>query len=178
MNFAEKTLKTEKIYNGRVINLENLVITLPDGRTAQREIVRHPGASMIIPILNDGRIVLVKQFRKPLEKVYFEMPAGKLDGDENPLDCAVRELKEETGFKAGRIEKILSIDTTPGFSDEIIHIYVATQLEAGKTEKDADEFIETYIFSVEELIEMIYRGEITDAKTIIGVFLADNFLKK
>ncbi|MGE5328395.1 MAG: NUDIX domain-containing protein, partial [Deltaproteobacteria bacterium] len=175
---AEKTLKTEKIYNGRVINLENLVITLPDGRTAQREIVRHPGASMIIPILNDGRIVLVKQFRKPLEKVYFEMPAGKLDGDENPLDCAVRELKEETGFKAGRIEKILSIDTTPGFSDEIIHIYVATQLEAGKTEKDADEFIETYIFSVEELIEMIYRGEITDAKTIIGVFLADNFLKK
>jgi len=176
MDFIEKTLSAEKIYKGRIIDLEKLVVELPDGRTAQREIVRHPGASMVVPILDDGRIIMIKQFRKPLEKVYYEMPAGKLDGNEDPIDCAVRELREETGYAVGKIEHILSIDTTPGFSDEIIHIYAATELEPGETEKDKDEFIETCMFSIDELLEMVYSGKITDAKTIIGVFLIQKYL--
>jgi len=177
MDFIEKTLNIEKIYKGRIIDLENLIVELPDGREAQREIVRHPGASMIVPILNDRKIVLIRQFRKPLEKVYYEMPAGKLDNNENPLDCAVRELKEETGYTAGKIQHILSTDMTPAFSDEIMHIYIATELIEGETQKDKDEFIETKIFSIEELEKMVYSGEITDAKTVIGVFIAERHLK-
>jgi len=178
MDFFEKTLSIEKIYKGRIIDFENLTVELPDGMIAQREIVRHPGASMVVPILNNKKIVLIRQFRKPLEKVYYEMPAGKLDDNESPLDCAVRELKEETGYTAGKIQHILSSDMTPAFSDEIIHIYTATELIAGETQKDKDEFIDTEIFSVEELVKMVYSGEITDAKTIIGVFIAERYNKE
>lgn len=176
MNFNEKTTSTENIYKGKIISLDRLTIQLPNGKPATRDIVRHPGASMVVPITDDGYVIMVRQFRKPVEKVCLEMPAGKLDAGEEPIECAKRELEEETGYSAGNIEYVLTIDTTPGFSDEKIHIFVATGLIAGKFKPDEDEFLEIEKVRADELIKMIYQGNINDAKTIIGAFIAQKYI--
>lgn len=119
MNYYEKTIKEERKYTGNIINVDKVTVVLPNGKESTRDVVRHPGASVIVPITNDGKIIMVEQYRKPCEMISLELPAGKLDAGEPPEECAKRELHEETGYIAGKLTKVLSIHTTPGFSDEV-----------------------------------------------------------
>ena len=177
MDLTERTIDVENIYKGSIISLEKLTIQFSNGRTATRDIIRHPGAAMVIPVTEDGCVLMVRQFRKPVEMVCLEMPAGKLDKGEDPLECAKRELEEETGYKAKDIKHILSTNTAVGFSDEIIHIYLATGLEEGKANPDEDEYLEVEKIKIDDLINMIFQGKINDAKTIIGAFIAQKSIK-
>jgi ADP-ribose pyrophosphatase len=176
MNYEEKTVSEKHIYTGNIINVEKVTVTLPDGRLATRDIVRHPGASAVIPLNKSDELYMVRQYRKPLEAVSLEIPAGKLDPGEDPAVCAERELKEETGLSASQIIHIASIHSTPGFSDEILHLYAAVGLQEGDACADEDEFISTEKYKVDELIRMVLDGKITDAKSIIGIFLADKII--
>lgn len=176
MNYEEKTVSEKHIYKGKIISVDNLTVTLPDGRQATRDIVRHPGASVVVPLNEKGEVYMVRQFRKPIDTVTLEIPAGKLDPGEEPLVCAKRELKEETGLEAKEIRHLVSIHSTPGFSNEVLHLYSATGLSEGESCADEDEFISTEKYPVADLIDMVLNGKITDAKTIIGVLLADKIL--
>jgi len=173
MNYYEKTIREEPKYTGNIINVSKITVELPNGKVATRDVVRHPGASVVVPITDDGMLLMVTQFRKPCDMVSLELPAGKLDKNEDPEECAKRELLEETGFIAGNIAKAFEIHTTPGFCDELIHMYVATNLIKSEACPDEDEFISCSKHSISDLLNMIMKGEITDAKTIIGIFLAD-----
>ncbi|MCX8130189.1 MAG: NUDIX hydrolase [Clostridia bacterium] len=177
MNYEEKTISTKQIYKGNVINVEFMKVCLPNGKEATRDIVRHPGASVVIPISDDGSLYMVRQFRKPIDQESLEIPAGKLDEGECPEECAKRELKEETGLESDNIKHIVSIHSTPGFSDEILHMYVAKGLKEGNSCADEDEFISTEKIEVNKLMDMVLRHEITDAKTIIGILFADKIIK-
>ncbi|MDD4295747.1 MAG: NUDIX hydrolase [Ruminiclostridium sp.] len=177
MNYYEKTIKEERKYTGNIINVDRLTVELPSGKVATRDVVRHPGASVVVPITDDGMLLMVTQYRKPNDMISLEIPAGKLDDGEEPEICAKRELCEETGFIAGNITKAFEIHSTPGFSDEVLHMYVATNLEEAEACPDEDEFITCSKHSIADLLDMVYRGEITDAKTIIGIFLADKITK-
>lgn len=177
MKYEEKTVFMEKIYKGNVISVEKHTVTLPNGKESTRDLVLHPGAAVVIPLTEKGELYMVRQFRKPLDMVSLEIPAGKLDPGEEPLECARRELKEETGLAAESLRHILSIHTTPGFSNEVLHMYVATGLKEGEACADEDEFISWEKHSVQELMEMVLMGEITDAKTIIGIMLAEKLGK-
>lgn len=177
MNYYEKTVKEERKYTGNIINVDKVTVVLPDGREATRDVVRHPGASVIVPITSDGKIIMVEQYRKPCEMISLELPAGKLDKNEPPEECAKRELMEETGFIAGKLTKVLTIHSTPGFSDEVLHMFVATDLTEKNACPDEDEFISCKKYEISDLISMIEKGQITDAKTIIGIFLADRIKK-
>lgn len=177
MDYTEKTIGSKEIYKGNIIEVKNLTVTLPNGKEATRDLVLHPGASVIIPINEKGELYLVKQFRKPLDLTTLELPAGKLDApDEDPKVCAERELMEETGLRAGKIEHLISIHTTPGFCNEVIHMYTATELTQGEACTDEDEFLDVEKIHVSELVDMILEHKITDAKTIIGVLLADRMI--
>lgn len=173
MNYEEKTISVSKIYKGGIIEVEAQKVTLPDGRTASRDIIRHPGAAAIIPINDKNEVYMVRQFRKPIESVLLEIPAGKLDHGEDPKICAERELKEETGLTAAEIKHLVSVYSTPGFSDEVLHIYSATGLSEGETCADEDEFISCEKIHMEKLIDMVLNNEINDAKSVIGILLAD-----
>lgn len=173
----EKTISTKIVYAGEIIDVEKKTVKLSNGKNVNRDIVRHKGASVIIPITNKNEIYMVKQFRKAIERVLIEVPAGKIDKNEDPKVCAIRELKEETGIIAKNIKRILSIYSTPGFCDEILHIYIATDLIEGEACSDEDEFLISKKIKIEELIEMIYRGEITDAKSIICILTAEKYIK-
>ncbi len=166
----EKTVERKYVHKGRIINLRVDKVLLPNGREALREIVEHPGAVAVVPVLPDGRIVLVRQFRKPVEEALLEIPAGKLEKGENAETCAMRELKEETGFRAGKLEKILRFFPSPGFSDECIHLFKATELQKGEKNTEHDELIETVFLSASEIVKLIEEGKIKDGKTIIGTF--------
>ncbi|EGD48723.1 NUDIX hydrolase [Ruminiclostridium papyrosolvens DSM 2782] len=179
MDYNEKTLKTEDIYKGNIIKVQNLTVSLPNGKEATRDIVLHPGASVVVPINEKGELYMVKQFRKPLDMTTLELPAGKLDfSGEDPKVCAERELMEETGLRAGKIEHLVSIHTTPGFCNEVIHMYAATELTQGDSCTDEDEFLDVEKIHVSKLVDMILNHEITDAKTIIGVMMAEKILSK
>jgi ADP-ribose pyrophosphatase len=167
----EKFLLTERLYEGKIINLRRDIVLLPNGREATREVVEHPGAVAIVPVLSDGKILLVRQFRYPVEKILLEIPAGKLDAGEAPEACAARELEEETGYRAQRLERKSSIFTGPGFSDEVIHIFVAHELVKTAVHPDEDEFLEIYAYSPQEIRQMIRSGMVCDAKTITGLYL-------
>ncbi|HBR03324.1 MAG TPA: ADP-ribose pyrophosphatase [Ruminiclostridium sp.] len=177
MNYYEKTLNTESVYHGSIIDVERLTVELPNGRRTTRDVVRNPGASAIVPVTDDGKIILVEQFRKPIEKVSLEIPAGKLDKGENPDHCAVRELQEETGYTSKNIRKILTINPVGAYADEVIHIYLATELSAGKSHPDEDEFISAKAFSFDEIMSMIEKSIITDSKTIAAILFAARLLK-
>lgn len=178
MEYTEKTLKTEEIYKGNIIKVQNLTVSLPNGKEATRDIVLHPGASVVVPISENGELYMVKQYRKPLDITTLELPAGKLDSvGENPKVCAERELIEETGLRAGKLEHLISIHTTPGFSNEVIHMYTATDLIQGESCTDEDEFLDVEKIHVNDLVNMILNHEITDAKTIIGVLMAERIIK-
>lgn len=171
-DYMEKTLSTQAIYDGSILRVEKLTVALPNGRTATRDIVRNMGASAVVPVTEDGCFLLVRQYRKPNEFFSVEIPAGKLDAGESPDDCAVRELEEETGHKAGKLDKLFSMQSTPAFSDEIIHVYLATELETGEANPDEDEFIAAFPVPFAEALAMIRDGRISDGKTIAGLYAA------
>ncbi len=168
-HLIEKTIGKQDIYKGRIISLQLEDVLLPNGEQSKREVVKHPGAVGIIPITADGKIVMVRQYRKALEKVIIEIPAGKLDLNEEPLLCAKRELQEETGYVSDSMEFIVSFYTSPGFADELIYIYVAEGLTKREISLDADEFLDVLEISLEEAEQMIQEEKIHDAKTIYAV---------
>ncbi|WP_282935713.1 NUDIX hydrolase [Paenibacillus sp. RC67] len=167
--FEEVTLSTEPIFQGRVISLQVDTVRLPNGDIAKREIIKHPGAVAVLAIKDDHMLV-VEQYRKPLEKSQIEIPAGKLDPGEEPLEAAKRELEEETGYKAGTIKHICSFYTSPGFADEILHLYVADDLIKGEVHLDEDEFLECESITLEQAKQYIQDQRISDAKTITAVY--------
>ncbi len=171
-DYMERTVSTQHVYEGTIIRVEKLTVALPNGRTATRDIVRHMGASAVVPVTDDGCFLLVRQYRKPNEFFSVEIPAGKLDPGEAPEACAMRELEEETGHRAGKIDRLFSMQSTPGFSDEIIHVYLAADLEAGEAKPDEDEFIAAFPVPFAEALAMIRDGRITDGKTIAGLYAA------
>ncbi|NJD01698.1 MAG: NUDIX hydrolase [Ruminiclostridium sp.] len=177
MNYEEKTISRKHIYKGNIISMESQTVELPDGREATRDVVLHPGASVIIPLSENGELYMVKQFRKPIDTVTLEIPAGKLDNGEDPMVCAERELKEETGLRAESIIHMISIHSSPGFSNEILHMYLATGLKEGSLCADDDEFITSQKIPVGVLVNMVMTGEITDAKSIIGILLAERIIR-
>jgi len=163
--------KSKHVFTGKVLTLNIDTVTLPNGFTVDLEIVRHPGAAAVVPLKDNGTVVLIKQFRHAAGGFIYEIPAGKLHPGEDPMHCAARELEEEIGYVAGRLELLTSILTAPGFTDEVIHIYKATGLTAGRQQLDRDEILEVLEISLEEAIKMIKAGTIRDAKTIVGLRL-------
>ncbi|WP_051236532.1 NUDIX domain-containing protein [Paenibacillus pinihumi] len=168
-HLMEPTIHSEPIFKGRVISLQVDTVQLPDGKTATREIVRHPGASAVMALL-DGKLLVVEQYRKPLGKLQIEIPAGKLDGGENPMEAAYRELEEETGYRAKSMKPVSSFFTSPGFADEKLFLYFTEDLEAGRMQLDDDEFLEIKTITLEEAIQYIQEERISDAKTILAVY--------
>jgi len=177
MNYEEKTVSRKEIFQGNIIKVESLTVKLPNGKEATRDIVLHPGASAIVPLNDKNEIYMVRQFRKPLNKELLEIPAGKLDKDEDPLTCAVRELKEETGLEAKKVKHMLSVHTSAGFCNEVIHLFLATDLIEGDACADEDEFISSEKVSISKLVDMVLNNQITDAKSVIGILLADKVVK-
>lgn len=169
--FEEKTIHSEPIFKGKVISLKVDDVILPNGKESKREIVNHPGAVAIIPITDEGKIILVEQYRKALERSIIEIPAGKLEQGESPELTARRELEEETGFGCHELTYVQSFATSPGFADEIIHLYVAKQLYKieEKAELDEDEFVSLMEVSLEEAEQMVREQQIFDAKTAFAV---------
>jgi ADP-ribose pyrophosphatase len=165
-------LASEELFNGRVVKLSIDEVRLPDGRTARWERVSHPGAVGIVPLLEDGRVVMVRQYRHAVGGVLLEIPAGKLDTGESPEDTARRELAEEVGLKAGEMLKLAEFYNSPGYSDEYFHLFLARELSPEPGEPEADEFLEVEKIPLEEAARMISNGEIRDAKSIIGISLA------
>ncbi|GAA0084995.1 NUDIX hydrolase [Clostridium sp. CTA-7] len=166
MELDEKILSEKLIHKGNFIDFVNIDVTLPNGKNTNRDVIKHPGASAIIAFLDEENIILVEQFRLPLNKVLLEIPAGKLDKNEDPMECAKRELQEETGYIAKDIEYLGSIATAPGFCDEIIHLYKAWNLVKGQKNEDEDEFTNVKILNIKDVKSMIKNGDIIDGKTI------------
>jgi ADP-ribose pyrophosphatase len=167
--FEEITLSSEPIFTGKIISLQVDKVQLPNGQTATREIIKHPGAVAMLALL-ENKMIVVEQYRKPLERSQVEIPAGKLDPGENPLDAALRELEEETGYSSNSIRLISSFATSPGFADEIIHLYLAENLVKGEARPDEDEFLECEAITLEEAQQYIHEQRINDAKTILAVY--------
>lgn len=166
MNLNEEILNEKLIHKGNFMDFVNIDVKLPNGKNANRDVIKHPGACAVIAFLDSENILLVEQFRLPLNKTLLEIPAGKLNKKEDPMDCAKRELQEETGYVAKEIEYLGSIATAPGFCDEIIHLYKAWNLSLGEKNEDEDEFTSVKVLNINDLKEMIKKGEIIDGKTI------------
>ncbi|WP_240377641.1 NUDIX hydrolase [Bacillus piscicola] len=169
MKLNEETIHKETLYEGKIVDLHVHDVKLPNGSQSKREIITHPGAVAIIAITLENKLVMVKQFRKALEKEIIEIPAGKLEKGEKPAETAKRELAEETGYIADELDKVLSFYTSPGFSDEIVYLYETAVSEKGGTATDEDEFVEVMEVTVAEAEKMIDNEEIHDAKTIFAV---------
>lgn len=167
----ERLISTERVYSGKVLKLDRDTVELPNGKTTRLEILRHPGASAVVPMKDDGTVVLIRQLRHAAGGFIYEIPAGKLDHHEDPLVCAARELEEEVGYRAGALTLLTSIWTAPGFTDEVIHIYRASGLEPGNQNLDQDEVLEIVEWPLKEALAKIQDGTIRDAKTIIGLQL-------
>ncbi len=167
----EKTIKTEQIFTGKIISLQVDDVELPNGKTAKRELIKHPGAVAIIPVTTENKIVMVEQFRKALERNIVEIPAGKLEKGEQPRASALRELEEETGYECETLELVTSFYTSPGFADEIVHVYEARGLtkKENPAAQDEDEFINLIELTLDEALEYVAEQKIYDAKTIFAV---------
>jgi len=173
-------LASERIHTGKIINLDRDRVRYPDGNEADLEIARHPGASAVVPFLSDPtgedpQLLLLRQYRYAAGGYIYEIPAGRLDPGEAPAECAARELKEETGCSAKRIEPLLTMLTTPGFTDEIIHLFMATDLTHGQAAREEDEFVDLVIVRLSEALGMIQRGEIPDGKSALGILYSAGF---
>lgn len=169
MDFKEKTVKENYIYKGKILNLRKDDVILPDGKPAIREIVEHSGGSAILCV-KDGKVLLVRQFRYPYKREIWEIPAGKVNPGEDPMATALRELKEEGGIIAERAEKIFDVYPSPGYTEEIIRIYMAEGLTEGEKSLDDDEFLSGEWFDFPTLKKMIDSGEVNDAKTLVALF--------
>jgi ADP-ribose pyrophosphatase len=168
---TEVLIESSKVFEGRLISVRKDTVKLPNGRTSTREVVVHPGAVAIVPMLEDGRVILVKQYRHAVGKILMEIPAGTLHPDETPEECALRELREEIGYSAGRLEKLTSVYLAPGYSTELIHLFLATDLQPAEGEADEDEFLKPVTLTIDEAIAQIADGEIQDAKTVAALLL-------
>ena len=177
-SLREVPVASETIYDGKILHVEKWTVTCPNGREALREIVVHKGAAAVVPVFEDGTTLLVRQHRVAVDRMTLEIPAGKLDSaDEDPLDCAVRELREESGLAAERMTLLTSLLTTPGFCTEKIAIYLAQGLSQGETHPDDDEFLGLVRIPLEEAVAMVMRGELRDGKTICGLLMAREALR-
>jgi ADP-ribose pyrophosphatase len=175
MNF--RIVKSEVLHRGKVFNTKVDQIEYNSGNKAVREVAEHPGGAVVVPVTADGKIVMVTQYRFPVDKVLLELPAGKLGQNEDPRICTIRELEEETGYKSENVKEIGSIYTTPGYSTEKLWIYLAKDLKKGNHNREEGEFgMEVFEFTMEEVEQKIFSGEIVDGKTICGIFLLRNFL--
>ncbi len=159
----------EVIYRGKIIDLEVDSVRLPSGRAVIREVVKHPGGVVVVPVLEGGKLLIIRQFRYPLKKYILEFPAGKLDSGQSPLDTARRELEEETGFEAASLHHEFSFYTSPGICDEVIHLFMAAGLTQAEQRLEEGEHITVESHTLEECLRMITSGEIADAKTIMGI---------
>ena len=168
-HLVERTLDSEVVYQGRFLHVRKDRVALPDGKTSSREFIRHPGAVMVIPLLDDGQLLMERQYRYPMERVMLEFPAGKLDAGEAPLACGQRELIEETGYSAAEWAYAGVLHNAIAYSDEGIHIFFARGLVRGEQKLDAGEFLDVVTHTAEELDGMALRGELTDAKSLIGL---------
>ncbi|MBR4632008.1 MAG: NUDIX hydrolase [Elusimicrobia bacterium] len=169
MKLREKVFKKNRIYTGKAINFCKDEVVLPNKNKAVREYIDHPGAVAVVPFINKTDIIMVKQYRYPVDKITYEIPAGKLDKKESLLKCAKRELKEETGFETKNIKKLISFYPSTAFSNEELIIYIAKDLVSGKQNPDDDEFIENTIIPFKKALRMIKQGKIKDAKTVIAL---------
>ncbi len=169
----------ERVYHGRIISVDLDDVRFPDGSVGKLEMIRHPGASAVVPLLGDPsadpEVLLIRQYRYAAEGYLFEIPAGRLDPGETPATCARRELQEETGYTAERVEQLFTMFTTPGFTDETIHLFVATGLVAGEAHREADEFMELVPTRLSVALDMIKQGQIQDAKTALALLYTAAF---
>jgi ADP-ribose pyrophosphatase len=173
-------LSTKRVYSGRIVNLDVDTVRFPDGSTGELEMIRHSGASAVVPFLSeptgdDPQLLLIRQYRYAAEGYLYEIPAGRLDPGEDPEACALRELQEETGCTAARVERLTTIYTTPGFTDEKIHLFMAVGLTMGDHEREADEFLTVETMTLSQALGMVERGEIQDSKTVVGLLYAAGF---
>jgi len=173
-------VSSRRVYSGRVLNLDLDEVRFPDGSVGELEMIRHSGASAVLPFLSDPRgedpqILLIRQYRYAAEDYLYEVPAGRLDPGEAPDACALRELREETGCTASGVEHLTTIFTTPGFTDERIHLYLATGLVRGDTKREADEFIEVETMLLSRALELVEQGTIRDGKTVVALLFAAGF---
>lgn len=173
-------ISSERIHTGKIVKLDHDRVRYPDGSEGELDIVRHSGASAVVPFLSDPegddpQVLLLRQYRYAADGYLYEIPAGRLDPGESPEACAARELKEETGCTAKRIEPLITMVTTPGFTDERIHLFMATDLTHGQAEREKDEFADVVVMRLSEALELIQRGEIPDGKTALGLLYAAGF---
>ncbi len=173
----ERQTGTRRIYDGRIIRVRVDTVRLDDGREAVREVVEHPGAVAVVPVL-DSRIVMVRQFRYPAGREMLEIPAGTLEPGEDPQQCAERELAEETGYQAGRMRRFFHAWLAPGYSEEQMHFYLATDLSPCSAEQDEDEAVAVELLEQEDVLQALEDGRICDAKTAAGLLLALNILSE
>jgi ADP-ribose pyrophosphatase len=176
MDLKETRIDGDVAYDGSFLKVTRDRISLPDGAETHREFIRHPGAVVILPLFDDGSVLLERQFRYPLDQVFIEYPAGKIDPGEDPLACAKRELQEETGYTASEWQFVCTIHNAIAYSDEHLDLYLARGLTAGEAQLDDGEFLETFRATVPEMLEMIRRGQVTDVKTVIGTFWLEKIL--
>ena len=173
-------VSTKRLYTGRIVNLDLDTVRFPNDSEGQLEMLRHPGASAVVPFVDspreaDPRVVLIRQFRHAADGFIWEVPAGRLDAGESPETCARRELEEETGMRARQLERLTTIYTTPGFTDERIHLFLAEGLDAGAQHREADEFMELHTLRWSQVLGMVERGEIVDGKTLICILFVQSF---
>ena len=177
-DLTEHCLSSTTITSGGMLTVKCDQVRLPNGNTSQREYVTHPGAVIVVPILSSGHVVLEKQFRYPLQQVFIELPAGKIDVGEDVLTTGQRELEEETGYTAGHWFKLGHQYSCIGYSNEVIQMYLAWALVVGDHQRDEDESLEVFEASFEDCLSMIQNGQITDGKTIIALFMAEKYLAR
>ena len=175
-------VSSRRVHSGKVLDLDIDTVRFPDGSTGTLEMIRHPGASAVLPFLDDPsapdpRVVLIRQFRHAADGELWEIPAGRLDAGESPEACAMRELREETGYTAARVERLVTIFTTPGFTDERIHLFLATGLSAGSHAREADEFVEIRPTPWSGVLDLARRGEIGDGKSLSSILYVECFLR-
>jgi ADP-ribose pyrophosphatase len=173
-------VSSRRIHTGKIISLDSDTVRFPDGSIGEMDMIRHPGASAIVPFVSeatgtDPQLLLIRQYRYAADQYLYEIPAGRLDPGEEPADCARRELREETGCTARAIDFLFTMYTTPGFTDERIHLFMATGLERGETAHEADEFMTIETVTLSRALQLIQTGEIKDAKTALGILFAAGF---